>query len=171
VVLKIQSPDIPHKTEAGGLALDLDGEAAVRAGYDRVMGAATERTHGVLVQAMAPKGHEMILGINHDATFGPMLMLGFGGIHVEVNPDVALSPVPLDRDGAAQLLDRLRDRALLDGVRGAAAADIDALLDLVVKLSQFAADHGEVIGELDLNPVLVHEKGLSVVDALLVKRS
>jgi acyl-CoA synthetase (NDP forming) len=171
VVLKIQSPDIPHKTEAGGLALDLDGEAAVRAGYDRVMAAATDQTHGVLVQAMAPRGHEMILGINHDATFGPMLMLGFGGIHVEVDPDVALSPVPLDRDGAAQLLDRLRGRALLNGVRGAAAADIDALLDLVVKLSRFAADHGEVIGELDLNPVLVHEKGLSVVDALLVKRS
>jgi hypothetical protein len=99
-----------------------------------------------------------------------MLMVGFGGIHVEVNPDVALSPVPLDVDGAAQLLDRLDGRALLDGVRGGPAADVDALLDLIVKLSQFAADHGDVIGELDLNPVLVHEKGLSVVDALLVKR-
>ncbi|MBT5898946.1 MAG: CoA-binding protein, partial [Rhodospirillaceae bacterium] len=116
-------------------------------------------------------GHEMILGINHDATFGPMLMLGFGGIHVEVNPDVALSPVPLDKDGASALLDRLAGRALLDGVRGEGPADVDALLDLVVKLSQFAADHGDVIGELDLNPVLVHTKGVSVVDALLVKRS
>ncbi|MFP6774202.1 MAG: acetate--CoA ligase family protein [Alphaproteobacteria bacterium] len=170
VVLKIQSPDVLHKTEAGGLALNLEGADAVRAGYDRVMGAATDQTHGVLVQAMAPKGHEMILGINHDDTFGPMLMVGFGGIHVEVNPDVALSPVPLDVDGAAQLLDRLDGRALLDGVRGGPAADVDALLDLIVKLSQFAADYGDVIGELDLNPVLVHEKGLSVVDALLVKR-
>ena len=119
---------------------------------------------------MAPQGQEMILGIIHDDTFGPMLMLGFGGIHVEVNPDMALSPVPLDIDAAAALLDRLKGRALLDGVRGAAPLDVDALLDLVVKLSQFAADHGDRIGELDLNPVLVHETGVSVVDALLVKR-
>ena len=173
VALKIQSPDILHKTEAGGLALKLGDAEAVRAAYGQVMAAATAQTRGVLVQAMAPKGHEMIIGLNHDATFGPMLMLGFGGIHVEVNPDVALSPVPLDRDAAAALLNRLRGRALLDGVRGAPPADIDALLDLVVKLSLFAADHGDVIGELDLNPVLVHAKGdgLSVVDALLVKRS
>ena len=173
VVLKIQSPDILHKTEAGGLALDLQGDDQVRAGYDKVMATATAQTHGVLVQAMAPKGHEMILGINHDATFGPMLMLGFGGIHVEVDPDIALSSVPMDRNAAQALLDRLRGRAVLDGVRGEAAADIDALLDLVVKLSCLAADHGEVIGELDLNPVLVHGAGLgvSVVDALVVKRT
>ena len=170
VVLKIQSPDILHKTEAGGLALNLNGDDAVRAGYAQIMAAATDQTHGVLVQSMAPKGQEMILGINYDDTFGPMLLLGFGGIHVEVNPDVALSPVPLDKDAAAALLDRLKGRALLDGVRGAAPADVDALLDLVVKLSQFAADHGDQIGELDLNPVLVHENGVSVVDALLVKR-
>ncbi len=172
VALKIQSPDILHKTEAGGLALDLMGADAVRATYDQVMAPATKATRGVLVQAMAPKGHEMILGINHDATFGPMLMLGFGGIYVEVNPDVTLSPVPLDRDAAAALLDRLRGRALLDGVRGEGPADIEALVDLVVKLSVFAADHGEVIGELDLNPVLVHPagQGVSVVDALLIKR-
>ncbi len=172
VALKIQSPDILHKTEAGGLDLNLQGDDDVRNGYDRVMAAATVRTHGVLVQPMAPGGHEMILGINHDATFGPMLMLGFGGIHVEVDPDVALSSVPMDRTAAEDLLNRLRGRGVLDGVRGEAAADIDALLDLVVKLSIFAADHGGVIGELDLNPVLVHGKGkgVSVVDALVVKR-
>jgi hypothetical protein len=94
----------------------------------------------------------MILGINHDATFGPMLMLGFGGIHVEVDPDVALSSVPMDRTAAEDLLNRLRGRAVLDGVRGEAAADIDALLDLVVKLSIFAADHGGVIGEFGPQP-------------------
>ena len=171
VALKIQSPDILHKTEAGGLALNLNGEEAVRAGYDKVMAAATEQTHGVLIQAMAPRGHEMIIGINFDATFGPMLMLGFGGIHVEVTPDVTFSPVPLDKDGAAGLLNRLAGRAILDGVRGAPPADVDALVDLVVKLSEFASDHGDDIAELDLNPVLVHEQGVSVVDALLVKRT
>ena len=100
-----------------------------------------------------------------------MLMLGFGGIHVEITPDVAFSPVPLDRVGATGLLDRLAGRAILDGVRGAPPADVDALVDLVVKLSEFASDHGDYIAELDLNPVLVHEQGVSVVDALLVKRT
>ncbi|MDP6874665.1 MAG: acetate--CoA ligase family protein, partial [Alphaproteobacteria bacterium] len=173
VALKIQSPDILHKTEAGGLALNLEGGEAVRAGYTRVMAATTDQTRGVLVQAMAPKGHEMIVGINRDATFGPMLMLGFGGIHVEVDPDVALCPVPMDRNATEDLLNRLRGRKLLDGVRGEGPADIDALLGLVVNLSRLAADHGEVIGELDLNPVLVHGQGqgVSVVDALLVKRT
>ena len=171
VALKIQSPEILHKTEAGGLALNLNGEEAVRAGYDHVMAAATEQTHGVLIQAMAPRGHEMIIGINYDATFGSMLMLGFGGTHVEVNPDVAFSPVPLDRDGATGLLNRLAGRAILDGVRGAPPADVDALVDLVVKVSQIASDHGDDIAELELNPVVVHEQGVSVVDALLVKRT
>ncbi|MDP6831354.1 MAG: acetate--CoA ligase family protein, partial [Alphaproteobacteria bacterium] len=173
VALKIQSPDILHKTEAGGLALNLEGGEAVRAGYAKVMAAATDQTRGVLVQAMAPKGREMIVGINRDATFGPMLMLGFGGIHVEVDPDVALCPVPMDRNAAEDLLNRLRGRKLLYGVRGEGPADIDALLGLVVNLSRLAADHGEVIGELDLNPVLVHGQGqgVSVVDALLVKRT
>ena len=171
VALKIQSPEILHKTEAGGLALNLNGEEAVRVGYDHVMAAATEQTHGVLIQAMVPRGLEMIIGINYDATFGSMLMLGFGGIHVEVNPDVAFSPVPLDRDGATGLLNRLAGRAILDGVRGAAPADVDALVDLVVKVSQIASDHGDDIAELDLNPVVVHEQGVSVVDALLVKRT
>ena len=171
VALKIQSPDILHKTEAGVLALNLIGEEAVRSGFNHVMAAATEQTHGVLIQAMAPKGHEMIVGIHYDATFGSILMLGFGGINVEINPDTAFSPVPLDKEGATDLLDRLTGRAILNGGREIAPADIDALADLAAKLSQFAFDHGDVIAELDLNPVLVHEKGLSIVDALLIKRT
>ena len=135
------------------------------------MAAATEQTHGVLIQAMAPKGHEMIVGIHYDATFGSILMLGFGGINVEINADTAFSPVPLDKEGATDLLDRLTGRAILNGGREIAPADIDALADLAAKLSQFAFDHGDVIAELDLNPVLVHEKGLSIVDALLIKRT
>ena len=87
-------------------------------------------------------------------------------------PDVAFSPVPLSADGAAQVLDRLKGRKILDGVRGAPAADIDALLDLIVKLSRLAADHADTIAEIDLNPVLVHPagEGVSIVDALIVKR-
>ena len=128
--------------------------------------------HGVLVQPMAKRGQEIILGVNHDDAFGPMLMVGLGGIHVEVLRDVAFSPVPLTTDGAAQVLDRLKSRKILDGVRGGPAADIDALLDLIVKLSQLAADHADTIAEIDLNPVLVHPEGegVSIVDALIVKR-
>ncbi|MDP6343310.1 MAG: acetate--CoA ligase family protein, partial [Alphaproteobacteria bacterium] len=174
VALKLQSPNILHKTEAGALALNLADEAAVRAAYGEMIAKAPAAAdlRGVLVQPMAPAGHEMIVGVNRDETFGPLLMLGFGGVHVEVTRDVALSPVPIDEAQAAALLDGLRGRPILDGVRGQGPADQAALLALVVAVSRFAADHGELIGELDLNPVLVHAegKGVSLVDALLVKR-
>jgi acyl-CoA synthetase (NDP forming) len=177
VALKVQSPDIVHKTEAGAVSLNLSGETAVRAGYRTVVAGAAAthpqaRIEGVLVQAMARKGQEMILGITRDPDFGPMLMVGLGGIHVEVLKDVAFAPVPLDSDGALDLLAELKGTALLDGVRGAPPADKDALAALMVALSRFAADHRDSIAEIDLNPVIVHEQGagLTVVDALIVTR-
>src|SRR5262249_3280829 len=107
-----------------------------------------------------------------DATFGPMLMVGLGGIHVEVLRDVAFAPVPITEDQALALLGELKGAALLDGVRGAAAADRTALARLIGKLSRFAADHADLIEEIDLNPVIVHDQGqgFTVVDALIVKR-
>ncbi|PPR23711.1 MAG: hypothetical protein CFH40_01014 [Alphaproteobacteria bacterium MarineAlpha10_Bin3] len=177
VVLKVQSPDILHKTEAGVVALGLEGAAAVRASYDELMTRAARHDpnadlHGVLVQPMAPPGHEIILGVNRDAAFGPMLIVGLGGIHVEVLGDVAFSPVPLSADDARQLLDRLRGIKLLHGVRGQPPADIDALVDLMVRVARLADDWRGKIAEIDLNPILVHDrgKGLSVVDALIIKR-
>ena len=177
IALKVQSPDITHKTEAGAVALGVTGDDAVREGYRQVV-ADAERAHpeadihGVLVQAMARPGHEMIVGITRDATFGPMLMVGLGGIHVEVLRDVVFSPVPIARGEALSLLDELRGSALLDGVRGAQPADRAALAELMVTLSRFAADHADLIEEIDLNPVIVHPQGqgLTVVDALIVKR-
>jgi acyl-CoA synthetase (NDP forming) len=114
----------------------------------------------------------MILGVTRDATFGPMLMVGLGGIHVEVLKDVAFAPVPLDAEDARALLGELKGAALLDGVRGAKPADKNALVELMVALSRFAADHADRIAEIDLNPVIVHAagEGLSVVDALIVKQ-
>jgi hypothetical protein len=128
---------------------------------------------GVLVQAMARRGVETIVGIMRDPDFGPMLMVGLGGIHVEVLKDVAFAPVPLGPDEALELIGRLKGAALLDGVRGAKPADKDALAQLAALLSRFAADHGDAIAEIDLNPVIVHPagEGLTVVDALIVKRS
>ena len=177
VALKVQSPDIIHKTEAGAVALGITGDAAVREAYQRVLAAAKAShpeaaVHGVLVQPMAAPGDEMILGVTRDPRFGPMLMVGLGGIHVEVLRDVVFSPVPIGRDEALSLLGDLKGAAVLDGVRGAPPADRAALAKLIAALSRFAADHGDLIEEIDLNPVIVHAQGqgLTVVDALIVKR-
>jgi acetate---CoA ligase (ADP-forming) len=175
VALKVQSPDIPHKTEAGVVLLGLAGSDDVRAGYVRVLAAAQRhapdaRILGVLVQPMAPPGREVILGISNDAQWGPLLMVGLGGIFVEVLADTALAPVPLDHDQARALIAGLKGARLLGGYRGAPPADLDALAALMVDLSRFAHDHADAIAEIDLNPVLVHPRGVSVVDALIVRR-
>jgi len=176
VAMKVQSPDILHKTEAGGVALGIDSSRAreafatiIERAQDYAPAAAID---GVLVQPMAQPGREVILGINSDPQFGPMIMVGLGGIHVEVLKDVALAPVPLTKPAALALIDQLRGRALLDAQRGAPAADIDALAELMVRLSRFAADHAEAIAEIDLNPVFVHPEGqgVTVADALIIQR-
>jgi acyl-CoA synthetase (NDP forming) len=177
VALKAQSPDITHKTEAGAVVLGVGGEAAIRDAYRQVLSSAKAahpeaEIDGVLVQAMAAPGVEMILGVTRDADFGPMLMVGLGGIHVEILRDVVFAPVPLGKDEALRLLSELKGAALLDGARGAPPADRMALAELIATLSRFAADHGDLIEEIDLNPVIVHPEGqgLTVVDALIVKR-
>jgi acyl-CoA synthetase (NDP forming) len=177
VALKVQSPEITHKTEAGAVALGVVGDPAVRDAYARVLANAAAAhpdaaIRGVLVQKMAPPGVEMIIGVNRDADFGPMLMVGLGGIHVEVLRDVVFAPVPIGVDEALALLGELKGAALLDGVRGAPPADRTALAELIAALSRFAADHAGLIDEIDLNPVILHPQGhgLTVVDALIVKR-
>ena len=176
VALKVQSSDIPHKSEAGAVALNVSGDGA-GAAYERVLAAAKKHApqaqiDGVLVQPMAPPGREVILGVNRDATWGPLLMVGLGGVLVEALGDVVLAPVPLDRAAAAALLGRLKGAAILGPYRGMPAADADALIDLIARLSHFAADHADDIAEIDLNPVIVHAKGdgVSIVDALIVKQ-
>jgi acyl-CoA synthetase (NDP forming) len=178
VALKVQSPDILHKTEAGAVALKLATADDVRRAYEHVLDnarryAPAASIQGVLIQPMAAPGREVILGINRDDTFGPLLMLGLGGIHVEVLKNVVFAPVPLTPEAATALIGRLRGAALLEAHRGQPAADIPALADLMVRLSQFAADHADTIQEIDLNPVLVHPagQGATVVDALIVKHT
>jgi acetyltransferase len=178
VALKVQSADILHKTEAGALALNAKTAEEVGAAYDRITASAKAykagaRIQGVLVQAMAAKGREVILGVNCDPHLGPMLMLGLGGIHVEVLRDVVFAPVPVSRPEAQAMIDRLKGARLLDAVRGEPAADRMALADMIVKLSQLAADHGDAIAEIDLNPVIVHGegKGATIADALIVKKA
>lgn len=177
VALKIQSPDILHKTEVGGIALNLGSTEAVQAAYRDIMASARASNpdaeiRGVLVQQMAEPGHEFIVGIHRDPTFGPMLMVGLGGIYVEILKDVAFAPVPLSRDDALALIDGLKGAPLLKGARGQRPADISALADVLVSVGKLADALSDEIEEIDLNPVLVHSegRGVSVVDALIVRR-
>ncbi len=126
---------------------------------------------GVLVQEMAPKGTEIIIGISSDALFGPMVLVGLGGVFVEIFKDVALYPAPMNKDEALSMLKKLKAYKLLTGYRGSKPADIDALVDTIVKVSDYAAKNKDTLKELDLNPVFVYEegKGLNVVDALLIQ--
>lgn len=177
VALKLQSPEIPHKTEAKAVALDIKDAASLRRAYDAMiahirltMPAAEIR--GVLVQAMAPRGVEIIAGVADDVDFGPIVMVGLGGVHAEVFGDVAFAPAPLDLAHAEAMLGKLRAAPLLAGVRGAAPADRAALARMLVRLSLLAADAGDRIAEIDLNPVIVYPQGqgLALVDALIVQK-
>jgi acetate---CoA ligase (ADP-forming) len=176
VALKIQSPDIPHKTEIGGVDLYLTNAAAIRAAYRAIVARAKAAAPqaqiiGILVQPMAGRGIEMIAGISRDPDFGPLLLCGAGGTTAELFNDTALAPVPLDTAQADALIDGLKAAALLAGWRGAPAADRAAFVDLLVRLSRLAADLGDSIREIDLNPVIVHRsgEGISLVDALIVQ--
>ncbi|MBI4191612.1 MAG: acetate--CoA ligase family protein [Betaproteobacteria bacterium] len=173
VAIKAQSPDLPHKTEAGAVALSLASEAAVRPAYEGIMQRlpqlAKQRFRGMLVQKMAPSGVEVIVGINRDPQFGPMIMIGLGGLLVELMQDFVLAPVPVTKERALELIRTLRGARIFDGLRGKPAVDVEALAALAAQLSRFAAEHAGLIEEIDLNPVIVHERGLSIVDALIVK--
>ncbi len=175
VVLKIESPDIAHKTEAGGVLLGLKDAAAVMDGYEQVVSNARRynpqaEISGVLVQEMMSGGREMILGMSQDSDFGPAVAVGLGGIFVEVLKDVALGVPPLTERDSRSMLSRLRGKAILDGVRGEGPADVDAIVDVLGKFSQLCVDLRDVVSEIDINPLLVFEqgKGARVVDCLIV---
>ncbi len=175
VALKAQSPDIAHKTEAGAVLLNISPDGVTDA-YARVLANARAyaphaRIDGVLVQPMLPQGREILLGVTRDPRWGPMLMVGLGGVLVEALSDTVLAPVPLDREQALALIARLKGTAILKAHRGRPAADVEALAALMVRLSHFAADHADIVAEIDLNPVIVHAQGVSLADALIVTRA
>ncbi len=174
VVLKIQSPDIPHKTEAGGVRLGLADRAAVQAAYAAILESAQRykpgaHIDGVAVQKMAPKGHELVIGMVNDATFGPIMMVGFGGVTVELYGDVVHRPAPVDAPDAEAMLRALRSAPLLTGFRGAAPLDLAPVVALIVKLSDAALAYREQIAEMEFNPVILHAdgSGLTIADALV----
>jgi acetyltransferase len=163
VVMKIVSPQILHKSDAGGVKVGIDGEDAAHRAYEEIVanaGAFDPEAHidGVLVIQMAPAGQEVILGMNRYPGFGPLLMFGFGGIFVEVFKDVTFRLAPVDRNEARRMIKAIRAVKLLKGFRGAPAADLEALQQALVRLSDLATNHPE-IKELDINPLLAHPEG------------
>ncbi len=173
VALKIESRDIPHKSDAGGVALGIADEGALRAGFETVMRSARERQpeariEGVLVQKMIGDSVEMVIGVHRDAAFGPVVMVGFGGILVEVLKDVAFAAAPVTHSEADAMLSRLRAARILDGVRGRPPVDRRRLCELLVDVSRLAAAAGPRLSGLDLNPVMAGPNGATAVDWLVM---
>jgi acetyltransferase len=177
LVMKIQSRDIPHKSEVGGVRVNIPTKGEAFAAYDLLLESAGRHRpdaaiQGVLVSPMAKKGVEIIVGTLQDVTFGPMIMVGLGGITTELFKDVIYRPAPVSAAEASAMLGELKAAPLLNGFRGAAKADIPALSRLISQVSQLAARFKAEISEIEINPVLVHGegKGVTIVDALVVPR-
>ena len=175
VVLKVESPDLPHKTEAGVVRLNLRDADAVRDAYGQIMAKAqavspTPRINGVLVQQMIPQGIEMVIGARVDPLFGPLVVVGLGGILVELLQDSALAPAPVTHSEALALLAQLKGARLLDGFRGMPAVDRNRLAEVICQVAAFAADHRDAIAELDVNPLICTGDRITAVDALIVPK-
>jgi len=172
LAMKVVSRDILHKSDAGGVKLNLSGEADLRRGHAEILAAckrykANAEIEGVLLAPMARKGTEVIIGVSRDPVFGPVLMFGLGGIFVEVLEDVAFRAIPLSHDDACSMVNQIKARKILDGVRGEPAVSKDALVELLLNVSSIVDAHSEIL-ELDLNPVIAYSNGYAVVDARVI---
>jgi acyl-CoA synthetase (NDP forming) len=168
VALKTARPDMGHKADVGGVRLGLADERQLREAYAQITG---RLGHSVLVSAMAPHGVELALGIVHDPQFGPLVMVSAGGVLIEVLRDGRFALPPLDPPRASAMLDRLSVRPLLDGVRGAPPADLDAVAQAIVGMSTLAEELGDSLDVLDVNPLIAGPAGCVAVDALVVPRA
>jgi len=169
VALKASSPDIPHKTERGLVRLGLADEAAVLAAYDAVAGAMEGLPGGVLVQEMVAGSRELAMGLVRDPDFGPCVMFGLGGILTEALGDAVFRRAPLEPADARDMMEEIRGRRILEGVRGMPAADRGLLAEMLAGLGQIGLDH-EAIAEIDVNPVILAGARPVAVDALIVLR-
>jgi acyl-CoA synthetase (NDP forming) len=172
VVLKVVSPEIIHKSDAGGVMINLKSTVEVRGAYGEILENAKKynaaaRIVGVLVQEMAPQSTEVIVGAVKDAQFGQTLMFGLGGIFVELLKDVTFRIAPITQEDAADMITGVKAYPLLKGYRNTPPADIDALTAILLNTSRLIMDYPE-IKELDLNPILAYEKGAQTVDARII---
>jgi hypothetical protein len=173
VALKIVSPEIAHKTEAGGVELRLQDARAVQVAFQRVVANARRnhpdaRIDGVVVQQMVSRGIEMVLGARIDPHFGPLVIVGLGGVLVEVLRDTAVRLAPVQVWEAREMLASLRGFKLLDGYRGSIKADLDALARAVARFSELVADNASLLQEVDVNPLVVDGASCICIDALIV---
>lgn len=175
VVLKVDSPDITHKTDASAVKLSVSNNAELRNAYNEIIAnskkyAPEARIRGILVQEMVKDAREVIVGMSHDPQFGPIIMFGIGGIFVEVLKDVSSRVPPLTRADAEDMIKEVRGYRTLETFRGETEADIEGIIDTLLKVSQLVIDLGDIISEIDINPLMVLNKGKGVkaADALVV---
>lgn len=172
VVLKIVSPQVLHKSDAGGVILDVKDEKGVRAGYEQIVRNVKEKVPGaqitgILVQEMAPKSTEVIVGSIKDPTFGQAIMFGLGGIFVEILKDVSFRLAPITKIDAEEMIREIKAYKILEGARGMPKVDQATLIDILLKTSKMLTECPE-IKELDLNPILVYENGAKIVDSRVI---
>jgi acyl-CoA synthetase (NDP forming) len=172
VVLKVSSVDITHKSDAGGVKINLNNSAEVENAFDDIMQSCkaavpTANIEGVSAQGMAKPGIEVIMGMIKDPSFGPVIMFGLGGVFVEVLQDVAFRIVPIEKSDAEEMINEIKGRKLLEGYRGQEPADVACLQQMLLKLSNFVNTTPE-IEEIDMNPVFAYKDGAVVVDARII---
>jgi acyl-CoA synthetase (NDP forming) len=172
IVLKIVSQDIIHKSDIGGVIVGLKNAGDIRRGYKQILQNVNKhdpkaRIAGILVQEMAPASTEVIVGATKDPQFGPAIMFGLGGVFVEVLKDVTFRIAPITQDDACEMITEVKAYPLLKGYRNTPPADIDAITKILLNTSRLVTDHVE-IKELDLNPIIVYEKGAKAVDARII---
>ena len=173
--MKVSSPDLLHKSDAGLVEVGVGSAKEVRATYDALLAKAAKadkraRIEGILVSEMVSGGVETLIGVAQDQLFGPVVTVGLGGIFVEVFGDVTFRVPPFDEGEARRALLELKGYKLLQGVRGQKPADIEALVDTVMKVQRLAMDLAGDIRELDINPLVVRPRGAVALDALVVKQ-
>jgi acyl-CoA synthetase (NDP forming) len=174
VVLKVVSPDVVHKSCAGGVVVGIGNDREVRAAYERIWDGVQAavpkvRIEGVLVCKQAPDGLEVIVGGLDDASFGPTVMFGLGGVFAEALKDVSFRIAPLERRDAEEMVAEIKGYSLLTGARGQASYDVYAVVELLLSVSRLMTDHREIT-EVDLNPVRLYHKGSLVLDARVMER-
>jgi len=172
VVLKIVSPDVIHKSDVGGVIINIRDAEDVQSAYKQIMNNVKKhkpnaKMVGMLVQEMAPQSTEVIVGATKDPQFGPTLMFGLGGIFVEILKDVTFRIAPVTEDEAREMITAVKAYPLLKGYRNMPPADIEAIVEILLNTSRLVMEHQE-IKELDLNPIMVYEKGAKTVDARII---
>ncbi len=172
IVLKISSVDITHKSDAGGVKVNLKNQEEMEKAYDEIMTSCRAACpdadiEGIAVQGMAKIGTEIIMGMIKDPSFGPVVMFGLGGVLVEILKDVSFRIVPIEKNDAVEMINEIQGKKMLEGYRGQDPADLPYLQDMLVKLSDFV-DQTPGIEEIDMNPVFAYKEGAAVVDARII---